>query len=258
MPDVRPEEIWFDSHGTRLFAVERGRGRPLILLHGGMADHLACLHLAGSLASSLRLITPDVRGAGRSIDHGPLTWTQLADDVAQLARHLDLRRVAVGGWSFGAGLAARVALQHPDLVDSLILVHPAFAGADRGLTPAQQTAMVAMDAAARRALTHGTDALLPLFDPLPEDVRARARAMVATFDPASVAATTHFLASGEQPFASAADLAAVDVPTLVVPGTDPYHPAEVAAEYARHLPRCTFRATSDIAGAIAELFDRAG
>jgi hypothetical protein len=55
------------------------------------------------------------------------------------------------------------------------------------------------------------------------------------FDAASVAATTRFLASGAQPFATLQQLAAITVPVLLVPGTDPEHPAELAALYAQHL-----------------------
>jgi hypothetical protein len=50
------------------------------------------------------------------------------------------------------------------------------------------------------------------------------------------------MASGAQPFARATELAAIAAPALVVPGTDPYHPREVAELYAQHLQRCTMRA----------------
>jgi hypothetical protein len=139
-----------------------------------------------------------------------------------------------------------------------VILSPAFAGADVGLTLAQDAAMRAMDAAGRRTLAEGTGALLPLFDALPPEVRDRARAAVASYDPASVAATTQFLASGAQPFATAADLAAISAPTLLVPGTDPYHPAEVSDRYRRHLGDCTVReveATS-LASTIAEFIDQ--
>jgi pimeloyl-ACP methyl ester carboxylesterase len=258
MNDDTQREIQFESDGATLFAVESGRGLPVILLHGALANHLACRVIAGSLSERFRLITPDLRGSGRSIHRGPLTWAQLADDVAALMRHLALPRAVVGGVSFGSGCAVRFALQHPDFVAGLILLTPAFLGANAGLTPAQRAALGAMHAAGLRAVDEGMSALFPLLDRLPEALRARARAVVSGYDPRSVAATTGFLASGEQPFASAADLAEVAVPTLVVPGTDPYHPPEVSDLYARTFPRCTRRdVTGDaIAGAIADFLDR--
>jgi pimeloyl-ACP methyl ester carboxylesterase len=253
-------EIWFDGDGdgARLFAVERGAGPPIILLHGGLANHQACLRFAAPLASRFRIITPDLRASGNSIHAGPLTWDQLADDIAALARHLGLPRAVIGGTSFGAGCAVRVALRHPSLIVALLLLNPAFAGADVGLTAAQRQAMEAMDAAGSRAIAEGVQVLRPLFDALPDAIRDRARAIADTFDPASVAATTRFMASGAQPFATAAELASIEAPTLLVPGTDPYHPPEVSEVYRRHLRRCTVRAAEpdELAAAIADFLDR--
>lgn len=247
-------EVYFESAGTRLFAVEHGAGRPIVLLHGGLATHLTCQLLAAPLTDRFRVITPDLRGSGRSIDASELSWDRLADDVAALLRHLGLARAVIGGVSFGSGCAVRVALRHPALVDALVVLAPAFAGDEVGLTSEQHAAMAAMDAAGRRTLTDGIAALWPLFDTLPPELRERARAVAATYDPGSVAATTRFLASAAQPFASAADLAAITCPTLVVPGTDPYHPPAFAELYRRHLPRCIMH-TGDFASAIAEFLE---
>jgi pimeloyl-ACP methyl ester carboxylesterase len=262
--DPHPREIWLDHDGARLFAVQTGDGPPIVLLHGGLASHLACRRFAAPLAARFRIITPDLRASGRSVHAGPLTWDQLADDVAALVRHLGLPRAVIGGVSFGAGCAVRVALRHPDLTAALVLLTPAFAGADLGLTPAQRAAVLAMDAAGSRAVVEGVRVLHPLFDPLPAEVRDRARAMIDAFDPASVAATTRFLASGAQPFAAATDLGSIAAPTLLVPGRDPFHPPEVSDLYRRHLRRCTVRAVdttdafaADFAPAIAKFVDRA-
>ena len=220
-------EIWSDG----LFAVESGRGTPIILLHGGLANHMACRGVAAPLASRYRVITPDLRGSGKSIFAGELSWDRFADDVAALMRHLGLAKAVIGGVSFGSGVAVRTALRHPELVDKLVLLTPAFAGADVGLTPAQDEAMRAMDAVGSRAVAEGIEVIFPLFDRLPPEIRERIRRIAAHYDPASVAASTKFMASGAQPFGTASDLAAITAPTLVVPGADPYHPAEFAELY---------------------------
>lgn len=252
-------EIWFDSHATPLFATGSGQGRLVILLHGGLASHQACRRFAEPLAPRFRLITPDLRGSGRSIHRAPLDWDVLADDVAALIRTLGADRAVVGGISFGAGVAVRAALRHPAAIAALVVLHPAFAGADVGFTPAQAAAMQAMDATGSRVVAEGLGALDPLLDTLPPELRDRARAIVATYDPASVATTTRFLRTGGQPFATGAELAAITAPTLVVPGVDPTHPPEIAEVYRRHLPRCTVRdaAVDDLAATIAAFLDRA-
>lgn len=229
MPEVRLHHAHAD-----LFALDQGSGPALLFFHGGLADHRAALLTVGGLADRLRVLTPDLRGAGQSRWGGPLSWTQLADDARALLDHLGLERVAVGGVSMGSGVALRVALDHPERVSALALVHPVYPGEGRPLVPASQAAMQALHAVGQRAPIEGIDVLLPLFQALPEAIQARARAMVQSFDPASVAATTRFLAEGPQPFAPE-EMARLRLPALIVPGVDPSHPAEVARGLATQL-----------------------
>jgi hypothetical protein len=114
--------------------------------------------------------------------------------------------------------------------------------------------MQAMHAAGRRAPVEGIAVMMPLFDALPPDLRERARRVAATYDAVSVATSTAFMASEAHPFASAAELVTITAPALLVPGIDPYHPAEVAELYARHLPHCTVRSVepTSFASAIAD------
>jgi pimeloyl-ACP methyl ester carboxylesterase len=240
-------DIWFESRGVRLFAAEHGAGPPIVLLHGGLAAHEAVQPFAAPLAERHRVITPDLRASGRSLFAGALSWDLFAADVAALLAHLGIERAVVGGISFGAGVAVRVALRYPAVVERLVLLHPAYGGVP--LTAAQWRAMHAMDEAGRRAPSEGSSVLFPLVDQLPPMIRERARALFATYDPASVAASTRFMASGEQPF-TLDELAAITAPTLIVPGIDPEHPHEVAEILAR-IPCATVVTSTDLGSAIA-------
>jgi pimeloyl-ACP methyl ester carboxylesterase len=213
----------------------------------------------GSLGTSCRVLAPDLRASGRSVYAGALDWELLADDVNALLDHVGLERAVVGGTSMGTAVALSFALRYPARTAGLLLVSPLYAGDEHGLTERQRAAMRAMDDAGRRALAHGIEALLPLYGELPPELRERAVAMARGFEPASVAATTRFLASGKQPFVAASALHAIDVPVLLVPGADPEHPAEVAELYARHLPRVTVVAASapDLAERLASFCARA-
>jgi pimeloyl-ACP methyl ester carboxylesterase len=88
-------------------------------------------------------------------------------------------------------------------------------------------------------------------------MREKALAMVEGFDAASVVATSHFVASGKQPFTSAADLRSLNLPVLLVRGDDPIHPSEVSDLYAANIPDCTEIASSaDATEAIGAFCDR--
>lgn len=246
-------ELRVPAGTTSLHVFEAGVGPPLLFFHGGLADHRAALLTVGPLADRMRVITPDLRGAGRSRWAGELTWDLLADDVVTVLDHLGLARAAVGGVSMGSAVALRAALRHPDRVSHLILVHPVYPGTAQGLAPAPRQAMEALDAVGRRAPVEGIGVLFPLFDALPEPLRERALAMAAGFDPASVAATTRLLGSASQPFDHLDALTGVRCPTLIVPGVDPSHPAEVAHLLAAHIPGARLAETAEVVEAIARL-----
>ena len=251
-------ELWFQSGGVRLFAVEDGAGRAIVMLHGPMASHLAALPLVAPLAARYRVVAPDVRGSGKSWSGAPLTFDQLADDVAALLDHIGAERAVVGGLSGGSGIALRFALRHPSRTAALVLVKPVYAGEERGYTKEQRLTFTRMDAVASRALDEGVQVLRPLYANLPPPVREKALAMLEGFDAASVVATSRFVASGAQPFTSAADLRSLAVPTLLVRGDDALHPAEVSNLYVENIPDCTVASasTTDVAAAIGAFCDQ--
>jgi 3-oxoadipate enol-lactonase len=238
--EMPQREVWYESAGTRLFALEVGQldsPRPVVFMHGGLADHRAAMLYVGPLLAAHRVILPDLRGAGRSVYGGALRWQQLADDLSVLLAHLGIGRAAIGGSSMGSGVALRFALSHPQHTLGLLLTAPVYSGTERGLSPAQAEAMRAMGEAGKLALERGVEALVPLYNRLPVVVRDRAIDMLRSFDAASVATTTRLLASGNQPFGSIGELAELDVPALIIPGTDAEHPVAVAELYQQHIER---------------------
>jgi pimeloyl-ACP methyl ester carboxylesterase len=248
MPELR-----FESGGVALFAVEDGDGVVIVMLHGGMADHRTALPFVASLSTRFRVIAPDLRGSGKSWSAIPLTFDQLADDVRALLDHIGARRAVVGGVSSGTGVALRFALRHPDRILALLVVTPVYAGDDLGYTPQQQAAFSRMDSIASRARDEGLQVLGQLYASLPPAIQARAIAMLDGFDAASVVATSHFIASGAQPFSSADDLRSIEVPTLLIRGNDDIHPAEISELYAENIPSCLV-----VPAAVADVSDEIG
>ncbi|HEX8379985.1 MAG TPA: alpha/beta hydrolase, partial [Allosphingosinicella sp.] len=96
------------SDGARIAYSDEGDGRPLLLLHGLMADS-GFFSRQRELAGSFRIVAVDLRGHGRS-PAGPVppTIPLLAEDIEGLARELDLRDSVAIGWSLGAAVLWRV------------------------------------------------------------------------------------------------------------------------------------------------------
>lgn len=112
-----------DVNGMSLYYAEHGEGEPVIVLHGGLGGSEMFAPALPELAARRRAITVDLQGHGRTPDvDRPIRLETCADDVAALIRHLGLERVDVVGYSFGAGVGLRLAIQHPELVRKLVVV----------------------------------------------------------------------------------------------------------------------------------------
>ena len=136
--------------GVELHYHELGRGRPCLVMHGGLGlDHSTFLPWLAPLGEDLQLILYDHRGNGRSgrPPRETLTLPQLCDDAEALRRRLGLGPAVLFGHSCGGFIALEYALRHPQSVSQLILVgsasrydpaSPDFARrlAERGLGPA--------------------------------------------------------------------------------------------------------------------------
>src|SRR5213082_3728303 len=104
-----------------------GSGTPLILLHGGFGSVEMFGPNVELLAARHRVIGVDLQSHGRSpAADRRMRFETMADDIAALMKELELERAAVMGFSLGGAVALRTAIQHPELVDRLILVSTVF------------------------------------------------------------------------------------------------------------------------------------
>lgn len=232
------QEFIFGHQGVRLHGYESGSGRPVVLLHGGMADHRAALPYAMPLAERFRVILPDQRGSGRSWFGGEIDYGMLARDVDALLDHLGLVEAVIIGISGGTAVAAAFALTEPSRVRGFGAVMPCFAGSEAGFTPEQRAIFADMDAIASRAPIEGIEVVRPLYEQVAEPYRKAAIAMALEFDPASLAASSRLLASGAQPFANVRELRLLRMPALIAHGGDAVHPRAISEAWAAALPDC--------------------
>jgi pimeloyl-ACP methyl ester carboxylesterase len=110
--------------GHRIHWTEFGAGPPLLLVHGLGSSGADWAFQIPPLAASHRVIVPDLRGSGRSVDaRGPFTIAQFADDLWALLDALDATAPRLVGFSMGGAVALEMALARPGAVERLVTIN---------------------------------------------------------------------------------------------------------------------------------------
>lgn len=112
-----------EVNGIKLAYDRRGKGMPLVLLHGFPLDHHLWDDVALLLEDTFELILPDLRGFGESstVDK-PYTMDDYASDVAALLDQLGIQKAAVTGHSMGGYVALAFVRLYPERVSGFALV----------------------------------------------------------------------------------------------------------------------------------------
>ncbi len=233
-----------EVNGTSLNVVDRGRGTPILLLHGNGSRARHWQPQIDALSDRWRVIAPDQRGFGASapLDRAP-SLGLYADDAAQLLAALGLDDAVVVGLSLGGLVAQSLAIRHREVVARLVLAGcPTLETATEGPRPPT------IDGAVVAALVDAA-----FSDRFHREHPETVAAVVADATTAEVVATV--AAWRDAPSAAAEGLAteAVDVDTLVIGGSaDALCPPEAVDELAAAIARST-RATLDGAGHLMNL-----
>ena len=105
-----------------IYYEEEGDGVPLVLLPGLGCDCRVWGGVRNRLARVYRVIMPDIRGMGRSeYDGKPFTIEQMAADMAEFIKLLDISKAVVCGHSMGGQVALQFSADYPELVSHLVL-----------------------------------------------------------------------------------------------------------------------------------------
>jgi proline iminopeptidase len=108
--------------GRRLWTSQAGHGDPLVFCHGGPGLWDTFDDLATMFTGIVRTIRWDQRGCGRSQRHGPYSVARSIRDLDAVRHQVARPQAALLGHSWGAHLALRYAIEHPDRVSHLIYV----------------------------------------------------------------------------------------------------------------------------------------
>jgi 3-oxoadipate enol-lactonase len=251
---MESRSVLIPTSKTRLNLVERGRGTPLVLVHGYPLDHSMWQGQLTGLSDACRLIAPDLRGFGGSdVTPGTVTMEQMADDIAGLLDALKIDEpVVFCGLSMGGYVSWQFALRHRQRLAKLILCDTrAVADTPEAAAGRKQTAEKVLAEGAQVA----AEGILPkLFAPAtyqeqPQIVAATRQVILRT-KPAGIAAALRGLA--ERPDVTAR-LGEIDVPALVLCGQhDGISPPAEMRQIAERLPTARFVEIAD-AGHMAPL-----
>ncbi|HEX8992232.1 MAG TPA: alpha/beta hydrolase [Anaerolineales bacterium] len=217
--------------GINLAYVRRGRGMPLVLIHGYPLDHSIWDDLAPLLEGDFELIIPDLRGFGQSdVMEADDSMLDYARDIAGVLTRLRIQKAFLAGHSMGGYVAMAFAREYEERVSGLAMV-------------ASQTAADTQErkegrrATARQVLQEGVGVVVDAMAPkLSADGRVQqfVRALIPMQPPLGIAAA--LTAMADRPDSSEI-FAGFPFPVTVVHGdADALIPVERAREMKAALP----------------------
>ena len=227
-------------NGATLNYEERGRGAPLVLLHGFPLDSRIWREQIDALSDRFRVITPDLRGFGRSNSNDTFTMESLADDVHALLTDLQALPCVLGGLSMGGYVALAYAKKYPTHLRGLALIDTKAEG-DTAEGKAGREKMIEL------ARTQGTkavaDQMMPkMLAPDADKTRPQVKRELDQIMNAQTPLTIeHALAAMRDRPDLVASLGSIAVPTLVIVGEhDAITPPAGAEKMSKAIPHSTY------------------
>jgi pimeloyl-ACP methyl ester carboxylesterase len=115
------------ASGIELHYIERGRGEPVILAHGGSGDLHSWQAQMHEFARGYRVVSYSRRYNYPNRNRSAVrdySARDDAEDLAALLARLGVERARLVGTSYGAFAALALAIERPGLVQSLVLAEP--------------------------------------------------------------------------------------------------------------------------------------
>jgi pimeloyl-ACP methyl ester carboxylesterase len=114
-------------NGMRMYYEVSGTGDPLVVLHGAYMNIPSMGAIIPRLARTHRVYAVEMQGHGRTTDiDRPITYANLADDVAAFMDSVGLATADVFGYSMGGQVGLQLAIRHPAKVNKLVAASVAY------------------------------------------------------------------------------------------------------------------------------------
>lgn len=213
------------------------QGSPLVLLHGFPLDSRVWAKQREGLADRFRVITPDLRGFGKSTSADRFSMESLADDVHALLEAIGALPAVLGGLSMGGYVALEYARKYPADLKGLILVDTKAEG-DTAEGKEGRNKMIELVRA------QGSSAVAEQMMPkmlAPETPATRpqvARELRSIMENCPALTIEHALVAMRDRIDHTANLPSIAVPTLMIVGAeDAITPPKVAQAMQSAIPR---------------------
>lgn len=116
-----PQGDYVDINGLHTYYEVSGSGDPLIVLHGAYMNIDAMGAIIPRLAETHTVYAIEFQGHGRTNDiDRPVTYPNLADDIAAFMDAVGVEKADIFGYSMGAAAGLQLAIRHPEKVDQLV------------------------------------------------------------------------------------------------------------------------------------------
>ena len=116
-----------EVNGMQMYYEVSGEGDPLIVLHGSYMNIPTMGEIIPTLAETNKVYALELQGHGRTTDiDRPITYPNLADDVAAFMDAVGLEKANVFGYSMGAAAGLQLAIRHPEKVEKLVAASTAY------------------------------------------------------------------------------------------------------------------------------------
>src|SRR5687768_12522652 len=114
-------------NGMEMYYEVSGAGDPLVVLHGAYMNIPSMGAIIPKLAQTHTVYAVELQGHGRTTDiNRPITYPNLADDVAAFMDTVGLKNADVFGYSMGAIAGLQLAIRHPHKVNRLVAASVAY------------------------------------------------------------------------------------------------------------------------------------
>ena len=199
-------------NGIELAFERRGRGVPLVLIHGYPLDHTIWYPVIPLLQDDFDIILPDLRGFGESSSPGASSlMVDMSEDIAALLDSLKIKKAAIVGHSMGGYVTLAFARGFAGRMLGLGLV------ASQALADAPEK-KIARYQEAEHVLSHGVgDVAADMSSKLTDnpDLQAQLKDLIMRQNPQGLAGALHAMAERQDSMQLLQDL---NAPVVLVHG----------------------------------------